>query len=60
MSFIRFMSFKLIKTAQKCLLVWNLLGVLINKVRIKNSRFILHLLYFLKTFSKPLKNVGYF
>ena len=44
------MSLKPIKTTQKCLIFWNLLGVLINKVLIKNSKFILHSLYFLKTF----------
>ena len=28
--------------AQKCLIFWNLLGVLINEVSAENSRFILH------------------
>ena len=35
MPFIYLMSLKLIKTTQKCLIVWNLLGALINKVFIK-------------------------
>ena len=34
-SFVHFMSWKLIKTTQKCLIFWNLLGVLINKVLVK-------------------------
>ena len=42
MLFIHFMSFKLIKATQKRLVFWNLLDVLINKVLIKNSKFILH------------------
>ena len=55
MSFIHFMSFKLIKTTQKCLIFWNLLGVLINKVLIKipNLSFIHFIsLKFLKTTQK--------
>ena len=55
MSFIHFMSFKLIKTTQKCLIFCNLLGVLINKVLIKNSKFILHSLHFLKIFKNHPK-----
>ena len=50
MSFIHFMSLKLIKTTQICLIFWNLFGVLINKVHIKNRKFILHSLYFLEIF----------
>ena len=47
MSFIHFMSLKLlIKTTQKCLIFWNLLGVFINKVLIKNSKFFLYCLFF--------------
>ena len=42
MLFIHFMSFKLIKATQKRLVFWNLLDVLINKVLVKNSKFILH------------------
>ena len=44
------MSLKFIKTTKKCLIFWNLLGVLINKVLVKNSKFILHSLYFIETF----------
>ena len=50
MSFIHFMSLNLIKTTQKCLIFWSLLGVPINKVLIKNSKFILHSRYFLEIF----------
>ena len=50
MSFIHFMSFKLIKTTRKCLIFWNLLRALINIVLIKNTKFILHSLYFLQIF----------
>ena len=39
MSFIHFMPLKLIKTTQKCLIFWNLLGACINKVLIQNSKF---------------------
>ena len=47
MSFIQFMSFNLlIKTTQKCLIFWNLLGGFINKLLIKNSKFILYSLFF--------------
>ena len=55
MSFIHFMLFKLIKTTQKCLIFRDLLGVLINKVLIKNSKFIIHSLYFLKIFRNHSK-----
>ena len=55
MSFIHIMSLKPIKTTQKCLIFWNLLGALTNKVLIKNSKFILHSLYFLEVF-KTTKN----
>ena len=44
------MSLRLIKATQKCFTFWNLLGVLINKVLIKTSIFILHSLYFLEIF----------
>ena len=47
---IYFMSLKLIKTTQKCLIIWNLLGVLIHKVLIKNYKFIIHSLYLLEIF----------
>ena len=50
MSFIHFMSLKLLKTAQKCLIFWNFLGVSINKVLIKNSKFILHSFFSLEVF----------
>ena len=51
------MFLKLIKTTQIQLIFWHLLGALINKVLIKDSKFILHSLYFLK---KLPKNVCYF
>ena len=54
------MHLKLIKATQKCLIFWNLLGILINKVPIKNSKFILHSLYLLKMFLKPRKEICYF
>ena len=54
------MHLKLIKTTQKCLIFWNLLGILINKVLIKNSKFILHSLYLLKMILKPRKEICYF
>ena len=38
------------KTTQKCLILWNLLGIVINKVLIKMSKFVLHLLYFLEIY----------
>ena len=47
---LHFMSLKFIKTIQKCLIFWNLLGALKNKVLIKNTGFILHSLYFLEIF----------
>ena len=49
MSFIHFMPLKLIKTTPKCLIFSNLLSVLINKVLIKNSKFIFQI-YFLEIF----------
>ena len=60
MSFIHFMSLKLIKTTQKCLIFWNLLGVLINKVLIKKSKFILHSFYFLQMFRNHPKMFAIF
>ena len=54
------MHLKLIKTTQKCLIFWNLLGILINKVLIKNSKFILHSLYLLKMILRPRKEICYF
>ena len=50
MFLIYFISLKLIKTIQKCLIVWNLLGALINIVLIKNSAFILFSFFFLDIF----------
>ena len=38
MPFIHFMSLKLIKTTQKCVIFWNLFGALLNKVLMKNSK----------------------
>ena len=55
MSFIHFMFLKLIKTTKKCLICWNLLGVFMKKVLIKNSKFILYSLYFLKIFQNHPK-----
>ena len=55
MAFIHIMSLKLIKTIQKCLIFWNLLDALTNKVLMKNCKFILHSLYFLEVF-KTTKN----
>ena len=47
MSFIHFMPLKpLIKTTQKCLIFWNLLGIFINKVLVKKSKFMLYSLFF--------------
>ena len=60
MFLIYFISLKLIKTIQKCLIVWDLLGALINNVLIKNSKFILFSFFFPWYFSKPSKNVCYF
>ena len=60
MSFIHFMSLKLAKTAQKCLIFWNLLGALINKVLIKNSKFIFYSLYFLEIFRNQPKMFAIF
>ena len=59
MSFIT-LSLKLIKTTQKCLIFWDLLGVLINKVLLKNSKFILHSLYFLEIFRNHRKMFAIF
>ena len=50
MTFIHFMSLKLIKTIQMCLILWSLLGILVNKVLIKSSKFILHSVCFLEIF----------
>ena len=53
MSFILFMSLKLIKATQKCLIISNLLSVLINKVLIKiQNLYLIHFisLKFLKLF----------
>ena len=50
LSYINFMSLKFIKTTQKCLVFWNLLGVLKNKVLMKSSKFDPHSIYFLKIF----------
>ena len=50
MSFIQFMSLKLIKTTQKCLMFWDLFGALINKVFKEKSKFILHSLSCLQIF----------
>ena len=55
MSFIYFVSLKFIKTTRKCLIFWNLLGVLIKKVLIKNFKFILHALYLMEAFRNHLK-----
>ena len=60
MSFIHFMSLKFIKTTQKCIIFWNLLGVFIKKVLIKNSKFILHSLYFLESFRNHRKMFAIF
>ena len=57
MSFIHFMFFKLIKTTQKCLIFWNLLGALLKKSlkRIPNLSFIHFVsLKFFKTTQKYL------
>ena len=50
MSFIHFLSLKLVKTFQKYLIFLNLLGVLRTKMFMKNSKFILYSLYFLEIF----------
>ena len=55
MFFIHFTSFKLVKTPKKCLIFWDLIGVPINKVLIKNSEFMLHSLYFLEMFQNHPK-----
>ena len=49
------LSLKLIKTTQKCLIFWKSLGVLINEMHIKNYKFILHSLHFLKIFQNHPK-----
>ena len=49
------MSLKVIKTTQKRLIFWNLVGVFINKVLIKNSKFILRSLYLLEFFQNHPK-----
>ena len=49
-----FMSLKLIKTTQNCLIFLNLLSVLINKALIKKSKFILHFLDIFWNHSKVL------
>ena len=55
MSFIHFISLKFIKITQKCLIFWNLLDVLTNKVLMKNSKFILHSLHFIEIFQNHSK-----
>ena len=55
MSFIHFISLKFIKITQKCLIFWNLLDVLTNKVLMKNSKFILHSLHFIEIFQSHSK-----
>ena len=57
---IHFISLKLIKTTQKCLMLWNLLGVLKIKVLIKNSIFILHSLFLLEIFRNHPKTFAIF
>ena len=60
MPFIYFMSLKLIKTTQKCLILWNSLGVLINIVLIKKFQIYPSFTLFPWNFSKPPKYVCYF
>ena len=60
LSFIHLTSFKFIETTQKCLIFWNSLGVLTNKVLIKSSKFVLHSIYFLEIFWNPPKMIDIF
>ena len=60
MSFIHFVSLELIKTTQKCLIFWNLLGRSYKKVLIKNPKFILHSLNFLEMFRNRPKMFAIF
>ena len=49
-----------LKTTQKCLIFWDLLSVLKNKMLIKNSKFILRSLYFLEIFQNHSKMFAFF
>ena len=60
MAFIHFMSFKLIKSTQECLIFWNLLGVLVNKMLIKFSKFNFHSIYFLEIIRNHPKKFVFF
>ena len=55
MFLIYFISLKFMKTIQKCLIVWNLLGALINEVLIKNSEFILFSFFFTLIFFETIQ-----
>ena len=60
MSFIHFMSLKLIKTTQKCLIFWNVLCVFfLHKAHLENSKVIILSPYFLEISQTP-KTVCYF
>ena len=49
-----------LKVHQKCVIFWNLLGVLINEVLIRNSKFFLYSLYFLEMFRNHPKMFAIF